>query len=94
MIRSMDVTTLTDGGQEPVTVAQALHDFLAAAATSLDIALYDFALGPGLEELVVDTIQDAARRGVAVRIVYNADFRGPIPVPPPPKLAPEDIARM
>jgi phosphatidylserine/phosphatidylglycerophosphate/cardiolipin synthase-like enzyme len=90
----MEVTTLTDGGQEPLVVAQALHDFLATAKTSLDIALYDFALGPGLEELVVDTIQEAGRRGVAVRVAYNADFRAPIPVPPPPKATPEDIARL
>ena len=41
----MTVTTLTDGGQQPVTIAQGLRDFLAAATTSLDIALYDFALG-------------------------------------------------
>jgi phosphatidylserine/phosphatidylglycerophosphate/cardiolipin synthase-like enzyme len=90
----MTVTTLTDGGQQLAAVAQQLHDFLAAATTSLDIALYDFALGPGLEELVVDTIEEAGRRGVAVRIAYNADFRAPIPVPPPPKLAPEDIERL
>jgi phosphatidylserine/phosphatidylglycerophosphate/cardiolipin synthase-like enzyme len=90
----MTVTTLTDGGQQPVTIAQALHDFLAAARRSLDLALYDFTLGPGLEELVVDTIVAAGRRGVAVRIVYNTDFRAPIPVPPPPKLVPEDIERL
>jgi phosphatidylserine/phosphatidylglycerophosphate/cardiolipin synthase-like enzyme len=90
----MTVTTLTDGGQEPATIAQALHDFLAAAKTSLDFALYDFHLDPGLEELVVDTIVDAGKRGVAVRIAYNADFRAPIPVPPPPEAAPEDIARL
>jgi phosphatidylserine/phosphatidylglycerophosphate/cardiolipin synthase-like enzyme len=90
----MTVTTLTDGGQEPATIARALNEFLAAAHSSLDIALYDFALGPGLEELVVDAIEAAARRGVAVRIVYNADFRAPIPVPAPPKLAPEDIERL
>ncbi|MGE5274885.1 MAG: phospholipase D-like domain-containing protein [Verrucomicrobiota bacterium] len=94
MIRSMDVTTLMDGGQEPATVARQLHDFLVAAKTSLDLALYDFALGPGLEELVVDTIEEAGRRGVVVRVAYNADFRGPIPVPPPPKLAPEDVERL
>jgi phosphatidylserine/phosphatidylglycerophosphate/cardiolipin synthase-like enzyme len=94
MARMMTVTTLTDGGQEPVEIARALHDFLAAARTSLDLALYDFKLDPGLEELVVDTIEDAGRRGVAVRIVYNADFRAPIPVPPPPECAPEDIARL
>jgi phosphatidylserine/phosphatidylglycerophosphate/cardiolipin synthase-like enzyme len=90
----MTVTTLTDGGQQPGTVARALHDFLAAAQTSLDLALYDFKLGPGLEELVVDTIQEAGRRGVAVRLAYNADFRAPIPVPPPPKATPEDVARL
>jgi phosphatidylserine/phosphatidylglycerophosphate/cardiolipin synthase-like enzyme len=90
----MSVTTLTDGGQEPVTVAQALHDFLVAATTSLDVALYDFKLGPGLEELVVDVIDEAGKRGVAVRLMYNADFRAPIPVPPPPQTAPEDIARL
>ena len=62
----MTVTTLTDGGQDPVTVAQALHDFLAAAQSSLDLALYDFHLEPGLEELVVDTLiaaRQAWRRG-------------------------------
>ncbi|MGZ4137687.1 MAG: phospholipase D-like domain-containing protein, partial [Actinomycetota bacterium] len=90
----MTVTTLTDGGQEPATVARQLHDFLADARTSLDIALYDFALGPGLEELVVDTIEDAGRRGVVVRVAYNADFHAPIPVPPPPKLVPEDVERL
>jgi phosphatidylserine/phosphatidylglycerophosphate/cardiolipin synthase-like enzyme len=94
MLPMMTVTTLTDGGQQPATIAQDLHDFLAAAQTSLDIALYDFALGPGLEALVVDTIQDAGRRGVAVRIAYNADYRAPIPVPPPPQLAPEDVERL
>lgn len=90
----MTVTTLTDGGQDPVEIASALRDFIAAAHVSLDLALYDFHLDPGLEELVVDTIEAAAARGVAVRIVYNADFRAPIPVPPPPKTAPEDIERM
>jgi phosphatidylserine/phosphatidylglycerophosphate/cardiolipin synthase-like enzyme len=90
----MTVTTLKDHGQEPATIANQLHDFLAAATTSLDIAVYDLALGPGLEELVIDTIEAAGRRGVAVRLAYNADFRAPIPVPPPPKLAPEDVERL
>jgi phosphatidylserine/phosphatidylglycerophosphate/cardiolipin synthase-like enzyme len=88
------VTTLTDGGQEPVTIARALCEFLSAAQRSLDLALYDFKLDPGLEELVVDTIEAAGKRGVAVRIAYNLDFRAPIPVPPPPEGVPEDIARL
>jgi len=92
--RMMMVTTLTDGGQQPVEIARALHDFLADAHTSLDLALYDFKLQPGTEELVVDTIEEVARRGVAVRIAYNADYRAPIPVPPPPESTPEDIERL
>ena len=90
----MTVTTLTDGGQDPVTVAQALHDFLAAAQSSLDLALYDFHLDPGSRSSSSTRSIAAGKRGVAVRIVYNADFRAPIPVPPPPKTAPEDIARL
>jgi phosphatidylserine/phosphatidylglycerophosphate/cardiolipin synthase-like enzyme len=90
----MNVRTLTDGGQQPVEVARALHDFLAAARTSLDLAVYDLNLGPETEHLVVGALEDAASRGVAVRIAYNADFRAPIPVPPPPECAPEDIERL
>ena len=90
----MTVTTLTDGGQEPAAIAQVLHDFLAAARTSLDIALYDLNLGPETEALLVDAIEEAGRRGVAVRVAYNLDHRAPIPVPPPPQCAPEDIERL
>jgi hypothetical protein len=88
----MNVRTLTDGGQQPVETAQALHDFVAAAQRSLDIAVYDFRLGPETETLVVGAIEDAGKRGVAVRLAYNADFRAPIPVPPPPESTPDDIA--
>jgi phosphatidylserine/phosphatidylglycerophosphate/cardiolipin synthase-like enzyme len=87
----MTVTTLTDGGQEPLDTARALHDFLAEAHTTLDVAVYDFKLDGETEQLVVGAIEDAGRRGVAVRLAYNADFRAPIPVPPPPMSAPEDI---
>jgi phosphatidylserine/phosphatidylglycerophosphate/cardiolipin synthase-like enzyme len=87
----MTVTTLTDGGQPPVEIARALGAFLSEARTSLDIAVYDLNLGPATEGFVVGAIEEADRRGVAVRVVYNADFRAPIPVPPPPQCAPEDV---
>jgi phosphatidylserine/phosphatidylglycerophosphate/cardiolipin synthase-like enzyme len=87
----MKVTTLTDGGQPPVETAQALGAFLSGARETLDIAVYDLDLGPDTETLVVGAIEDAGRRGVAVRLAYNADSHAPIPVPPPPKCTPEDI---
>jgi phosphatidylserine/phosphatidylglycerophosphate/cardiolipin synthase-like enzyme len=90
----MNVWTLTDGGQQPAATAQALHDFLSAAQSTLDIAVYDLKLNPGTEELVVGAIEDASRRGVSVRLAYNADYRAPIPVPPPPECTPEDVARL
>jgi phosphatidylserine/phosphatidylglycerophosphate/cardiolipin synthase-like enzyme len=86
--------TLTDGGQHPAEIARMLAGFLAEAKQSLVIAIYDFDLGPDIELIVTDAIEDAAKRGVDVRLVFNADFRAPIPVPPPPKARPEDIERL
>jgi len=86
--------TLTDGGQQPLDIAHVVADWLGAAEHSLDIALYDLDLGPGIEDVVTGAIEGAAKRGVAVRLLFNVDFRAPIPVPPPPKARPEDIERL
>jgi phosphatidylserine/phosphatidylglycerophosphate/cardiolipin synthase-like enzyme len=86
--------TLTDGGQQPVEIARAVAEFLDRAEQSLDLALYDLDLGPDTEGLVIDALEGAARRSVAVRLAYNVDHRGPIPVPPPPRLRPEDVERL
>ena len=86
--------TLTDGGQAPLAIAQAAADFVAAAKTSLDLALYDLNLSAEPEGIVIGALEAASRRGVAVRLAYNADHRKPIPVPPPPEVPPEDIERL
>ena len=57
--------------------------WLGTARRSLDIAQYDFNLGPETRDVVVGALHDAAARRVAVRIIYNVDHPGPIPVPPP-----------
>jgi phosphatidylserine/phosphatidylglycerophosphate/cardiolipin synthase-like enzyme len=88
------IRTLTDGGQQPIEIANLVAGFLTEARTSLDIALYDLKLGAETETVVIGAIEAAAKRGVAVRLAYNADFRAPIPVPPPPKTKPEDIERL
>jgi phosphatidylserine/phosphatidylglycerophosphate/cardiolipin synthase-like enzyme len=86
--------TLTDGGQQPVDIARLVADYLGQAQHSLDIALYDLNLEGETEQIVSGAIEGAAKRGVAVRLAYNSDFRAPIPVPPPPKARPEDIERL
>src|SRR5581483_8043390 len=80
----IQVRTLTDGGQQPVDVANLLAGFLGAATKTLD-------LGSATEGIVRGAIEAAAARGVRVRLAYNVDHRNPIPVPPPPKCVPEDV---
>jgi phosphatidylserine/phosphatidylglycerophosphate/cardiolipin synthase-like enzyme len=88
----IETHTLTDGGQEPSQVAETLARFLRAATKSLDIAIYDFALSTPVEATVHAAIKDAAARGVAVRIAYNVDRPNRVPVPPPPRTDPEQLA--
>src|SRR5881394_4350164 len=85
MSSSIRIRTLTDGGQQPLEIAQLVAEFLGAAQRSLDLAQYDFNLGPETKEVVGGAIEAAAARGVAVRILYNVDHVQPIPVPPPPE---------
>jgi phosphatidylserine/phosphatidylglycerophosphate/cardiolipin synthase-like enzyme len=95
MIPSMiTARTLTDGGQQPLEIANLVAGFFGAAAKTLDIALYDFTLGPETEPVVVGALEAAAQRGVAVRFAYNVDHRNPIPVPPPPECTPEDVEKL
>src|SRR3954467_11354622 len=83
--RMIEVTTLTDGGQQPHEIAGRLADFLSKARSTLDIAVYDFALSETVREPIVRAMTAAHQRGVAVRILYNVDHRKDVPVPPPPR---------
>ncbi len=85
MVSVLTVRTLTDGGQQPAEIARVVAEFLAEAKRSLDLAQYDFNLGPETAAIVSGAIRDAAGRGVKVRFMYNLDHRLPIPVPPPPE---------
>src|SRR5947207_13297770 len=85
MSSSIRIRTLTDAGQHPLEIAHLVAEFLGAARRSLDLAQYDFNLGPETREVVAGALRDAAARGVAVRILYNVDHENPIPVPPPPE---------
>jgi phosphatidylserine/phosphatidylglycerophosphate/cardiolipin synthase-like enzyme len=81
----LTVRTLTDGGQQPLEIAHAIADWIGGARTSLEVAQYDFHLAPETAAVVAGAVREASARGVAVRIIYNVDHRGPIPVPPPPE---------
>ena len=59
--------------------------FLAGAQRTLDLAQYDFNLGPDTAAIVGGALRDAAGRGVRIRFAYNVDHGLPIPVPPPPE---------
>ena len=79
------IRTLTDGGQTAAEVAAWVAEFLQGAQTSLDLAHYDFNRQGEAAEVVCGAIRAAAARGVAVRFLWNADVRQPVPVPPPPE---------
>jgi phosphatidylserine/phosphatidylglycerophosphate/cardiolipin synthase-like enzyme len=85
----IELRTYRDGGQSAVDVAKQVAEFMAAAERSLELALYDIRLHDDAAEILKSALADAHRRGVAVRLVYNVDHPGPIPVPPPPQTAPE-----
>jgi phosphatidylserine/phosphatidylglycerophosphate/cardiolipin synthase-like enzyme len=90
----IDVRTLGDGGQTAAEVAGWIAEFVGDAKRDLDLAQYDFHLKPETAAVVGGAIKAAAARGVRVRIVYNVDFRNPIPVPPPPEPDAELIASL
>ena len=93
-VRTVDVHTLTDGGQPAAETAERLAAFVGSARERLDLALYDLHLEPPTAALVLGALDAAAARGVRVRIVYNVDHPGPIPVPPPPRTRPALLEKL
>jgi phosphatidylserine/phosphatidylglycerophosphate/cardiolipin synthase-like enzyme len=87
----IELSTLTDGGQSPASVAREVADFVNKADQTLDLALYDVRVETGSASLVLAALLAAHQRGVAVRLLYNVDHPGPIPVPPPPETVPDAL---
>ena len=83
MSAPLGVRFLQDGAQTAEQVASELASFIGAAQQSLDIAIYDLNLSGAAADQFREAVQQAAGRGVAIRLVYNVDFPSPIPVPPP-----------
>jgi phosphatidylserine/phosphatidylglycerophosphate/cardiolipin synthase-like enzyme len=86
----IEVHTIDPAGQTALEVAERVASFLAKARRSLDLALYDVRLPGRPGDVVANALRDAAARGVAVRIAYNADHDERV-FPPPPHTEPELI---
>lgn len=74
-VQTMFLRDVRHGGPsgQAAQVAGALAGFVAGATSTIDLAIYDFRLtDPSLAMTVVDALTDAAARGVAVRIAYDA----------------------
>jgi phosphatidylserine/phosphatidylglycerophosphate/cardiolipin synthase-like enzyme len=81
---------LHPNGQTALDVAARAAAFVGEARTTLDLALYDIRLPGDPGDIVREALCGAAERGVAVRILYNADHDERI-IPPPPRTKPELI---
>ncbi len=87
----IELRTLTDGGQTAAEIAREVSTFVGEARESLDLALYDVRFETDAGALVLATLLAAKQRGVTIRLAYNVDHPGPIPVPPPPEMTPDAI---
>jgi phosphatidylserine/phosphatidylglycerophosphate/cardiolipin synthase-like enzyme len=94
MSERIEISTLTDGGQQPADIARTVAGFLDAAMRTLDLAQYDFNLAGEARDVVVASLRGAAARGIEIRFAYNVDHANPIPVPPPPEPDVELIASL
>jgi phosphatidylserine/phosphatidylglycerophosphate/cardiolipin synthase-like enzyme len=86
----IEVVPLHPGEQTALELAQRAARFLGEARSTLDLALYDVRLPGEPGDVVAEALRDAAARGVAVRIAYNADHDERV-FPPPPRTKPELI---
>jgi len=86
---SIAVDFLAQNAQQAAVVGAWLADFLAAARTSLDIAIYDWRLAPGSAGPLRQALAARVQAGVRVRVAYDAGKRtvpfqdaGADPAPP------------
>jgi phosphatidylserine/phosphatidylglycerophosphate/cardiolipin synthase-like enzyme len=86
----IEVVPLHPGEQTALDLARRAARFIGEARSSLDLALYDVRLPGEPGDLVAGALREAAARGVAVRIAYNADHDERV-FPPPPRTKPELI---
>jgi phosphatidylserine/phosphatidylglycerophosphate/cardiolipin synthase-like enzyme len=93
-VESIEVITLTDGGQSAEDIARRVAGFLQPARSSLELALYDIRLPDPIGSIVADQLREAEGRSVATRLLYNVDSGRPSEIHPPPRTRPEILAEL
>src|SRR4051794_19639315 len=91
---SIEVLTLTDGGQTADAIAHRVADFLKTANDTLELALYDVRLPDPTGSIVADPLRSERAGGVKARLVYNVDSGRPSELHPPPRTRPEILAEL
>jgi phosphatidylserine/phosphatidylglycerophosphate/cardiolipin synthase-like enzyme len=86
----IEAVPLLPNGQSALDVSHRVAAFLGEANKSLDLALYDIRLPGEPGDVIAGALREAAARGVAVRLAYNADHDERV-FPPPPRTKPELI---
>jgi phosphatidylserine/phosphatidylglycerophosphate/cardiolipin synthase-like enzyme len=89
----LDISFLTDGGQPASATRDRLLAFLAAAASTLDIAIYDAHFDDDTGDQIIAALDEAEGRGVRVRAVYN-DIPPRHGAIPPPTTGPSLLQRL
>jgi phosphatidylserine/phosphatidylglycerophosphate/cardiolipin synthase-like enzyme len=77
MPNTLAAAFLREGGQPAEQVAGWLAQFISAATSSLEIAIYDCHLDGQAAAIVRAALQDRVKAGVAVRLVYDASRAKP-----------------
>ncbi len=90
----IEVFTLTDGGQSAEQMARRVAGFIAAATSTLELALYDVRLPDPTGSIVAEALRAASGRGVRIRLLYNTDTDRPAAIHPPPATRPEILAEL
>ena len=91
---SIEIITLTDGGQPAEQIARRIADFLRPARSSIELALYDVRLPDPSGSIVANALREGQARGVSVRLLYNVDSGRPSELHPPPRTRPEILAEL
>jgi phosphatidylserine/phosphatidylglycerophosphate/cardiolipin synthase-like enzyme len=91
---TIELITLTDGGQTAEEISGRVVDFLRPARSSLVLALYDVRLPDPTGSIVANQLRECEARGVTTRLLYNVDTARPSELHPPPRTRPEILAEL